>query len=101
VAEEMRVELAGLMAKGLTHDQVVEYYVKKYGSQEVLASPIDKGFNRLAWLLPYGAGALGVVIVGRVAFSWSRRRAAAPPAEPAAHDEALESKLDDELRDLD
>ena len=29
----------------------------KYGSQEVLASPIDKGFNRLAWMLPYAVGA--------------------------------------------
>ena len=28
----------------------------KYGSQEVLAAPIDKGFNRLAWLLPYAVG---------------------------------------------
>jgi cytochrome c-type biogenesis protein CcmF len=102
-AEEMREELAGLVAKGLTHDQIIEYYVGKWGSQEVLASPIDKGFNRLAWLLPYFAGALGVVTVGGLAMRWSRhasaQRDASVPAQPGPAD--LESKLDDELRDLD
>ena len=91
-----------LTAKGLTHDQIIEYFVKKYGSQEVLASPIDEGFNRLAWLLPYGVGLVGVVASsawrcdGRDGGADSRRRGA-----PAARDAALESRLDDELRDLD
>ena len=31
--------------------------VEKYGSQQFLAAPIDKGFNRLAWLFPYLLGA--------------------------------------------
>jgi cytochrome c-type biogenesis protein CcmF len=102
-AGEMREELAALVAKGLTHDQIIEYYVGKYGSQEVLASPIDKGFNRLAWLLPYLAGAVGVVTVGGLAVRWSRHapadHAARARVQPAPAD--LESRLDDELRDLD
>jgi len=102
-AAEMREELAGLVAKGLTHDQIIDYYVGKWGSQEVLASPIDKGFNRLAWLLPYFAGALGVVTVGGLAVRWSRHnpadRSARGHVQPAPAD--LESRLDDELRDLD
>ena len=103
-AEEMRAELASLVAKGLTHDQIIEHFVTKYGSQEVLASPINVGFNRLAWLLPYGIGAVGVVMVGSLAVRWSRRRAgnAAPDAGLSAPPDAgLERKLDDELRDLD
>jgi len=99
----MREELAGLVAKGLTHDQIIEYYVGKWGSQEVLASPIDKGFNRLAWLLPYFAGALGIVTVGGLAVRWSRRASAQSGVntqmQPAPA--GLESRLDDELRDLD
>jgi cytochrome c-type biogenesis protein CcmF len=103
IAEQMRVELASLVAKGMTHDQVIDYFVKKYGSQEVLASPIDVGFNRLAWFLPYAVGAVGVVTVGSLAVRWSRRRAGSAPAagDTAPHDADLESKLDDELRDLD
>jgi cytochrome c-type biogenesis protein CcmF len=103
VAGEMRAEVATLVAAGKTNDEIINYYVEKYGSQEPLASPIDKGFNRLAWLLPYGLGAVGVMVIGGVALRWSRRGAAAAgEAEPAASgNAALESRLDDELRDLD
>jgi len=103
-AEEMRMELSSLVAKGMTNDQIIEYYVKKYGSQEVLASPIDEGFNRLAWLVPYGVGAIGIVAVGRLALRWTRKRpepAAPATSESVVKDATLESKLDDELRDLD
>ncbi len=37
------------------------------------AAPIDKGFNRLAWLFPYLVGASGAVAVAFVAMRWSRR----------------------------
>src|SRR5262249_53627977 len=64
IAGEMRQELASLVARGMTREQVYQYYIDKYGSQEPLASPIDKGFNRIAWALPYIAGATGAVLVG-------------------------------------
>jgi cytochrome c-type biogenesis protein CcmF len=102
VAAGQREEIARLVAEGKSFDEVVQYFVAKYGSQEVLAAPIDEGFNRLAWALPYVAGLAGIVVVGGVAIRWTRRSAgaAAPEALPRA-DAALESKLDDALRDLD
>jgi cytochrome c-type biogenesis protein CcmH/NrfF len=105
LAVEMRAELAGLVARGMSRDEVYAYYIKKYGSQEPLASPIDKGFNRLAWLLPYVVGASGAVMVVLVARRWSRHDEGSDvkPAETpdATADAALKAKLDDELRDLD
>lgn len=100
-ADMMRRELATLVEVGKTRDEIIDHFVKKYGSQEVLASPIDKGFNRLAWLLPYGLGGLGIVLVGGMAVRWSRRTTAAAPLAPAAAAPELERRLDDELRDLD
>jgi cytochrome c-type biogenesis protein CcmH/NrfF len=98
----MREELADLIEKGLNNDQIIEYYVNKYGSQEVLASPIDKGFNRMAWLLPYVAGGVGIVVVGGMALRWTRRPEASHASQSAPVVSAeLESRLDDELRDLD
>ena len=99
----MRAEIADLVASGKSYDEVVDYYVKKYGSQEVLASPIDEGFNRLAWFLPYAIGLVGILVVGGVAIKWTRKSDAAPVAAPAqtAVTEAREARLDDELRDLD
>jgi cytochrome c-type biogenesis protein CcmH/NrfF len=97
----MRRELATLVEVGKTRDEIINHFVTKYGSQEVLASPIDKGFNRLAWLLPYGLGGLGIVLVGGTAVRWSRRNTAAETIAPAAAAPELERRLDDELRDLD
>ena len=97
----MRTEVAGLVAKGMTHDQVIEYFVKKHGGQDVLAAPIDRGFNRVAWLLPYGVGLVGVALIGRIAWRWSHRSTAASAPPPGPGDAALERRLDDELRDLD
>jgi cytochrome c-type biogenesis protein CcmH/NrfF len=94
------------VSEGTTEQQIVEYYLAKYGSQEPLASPIDTGFNRLAWAFPYLLGTGGLVLVGTVALRWSRRSGEAAKADamgtPASsQDAALEARLDDELRDLD
>ena len=72
----------------------------KYGSQEPLAMPLNKGLYRLSWLFPFAVGAMGAVIAGSVAVRWSRRRSAAPVA-PAPIDPDLNERLDDELRNLD
>jgi cytochrome c-type biogenesis protein CcmH/NrfF len=98
----MRQEISGLVAQGKTKDEVIQYHIAKYGSQEPLAAPIDQGFNRLAWLFPYLIGAGGLVIAGSVAIRWSRKPAAAPSADVVARaDPALEARLDDELSELD
>jgi hypothetical protein len=69
----------------------------------VLAAPLDRGFNRLAWIFPYAIGATGLVLAGLTAIRWSRRRdthdESAAASEPNA--DALAARLDDELRDLD
>jgi cytochrome c-type biogenesis protein CcmH/NrfF len=104
LAAEMRAEVAAMIAQGKTREQIYAYYVEKYGSQEPLASPIDTGFNRLAWFFPYLIGATGAASVAVVAFRWSRRDAAAAPAPArtdAPDDPDLRARLEDELRDLD
>jgi cytochrome c-type biogenesis protein CcmF len=103
VAGEMREEIARLTTEGKTYDQIIEHFVTKYGSQEVLAAPLDQGFNRLAWFFPYAAGLAGIAMVGAIAVRWSRRTRGghATDGAVAAHDTALERRLDDELRDLD
>ena len=104
LAAEMRGEVATLVAQGKTREQIYAYYIAKYGSQEPLSSPIDEGFNRLAWFFPYLIGATGAASIAIVAFRWSRREAAPAPQQAqadAAEDPTLRERLDDELRDLD
>ena len=99
-ADGMREEIAGLIDQGSTKDDVIQRFVAKYGSQEALAAPIDEGFNRLAWLFPYVIGIVGAFGVGVIAMRWSRQEKE-PARPPEQTDPQLETRLDDELRNLD
>jgi cytochrome c-type biogenesis protein CcmF len=104
-AVQDRVEIRQLLNQGRTRDQMIQYFMRKYGGQVALAAPIDKGFNRLAWLFPYTLGAVAAGGLGYTAYRLSRRPAAVTagaPGELAGREDAdLADKLDDELRSLD
>ena len=101
-SHQMRAELAALIDQGKSHDQIVASFVQTYGSQEMLGAPIDKGFNRLAWILPLTFGGGAAAIVGFVAVRWSRRHGDGLPESPVTAPETeLDERLDDELRNLD
>ena len=101
--QEQTPKLEEFIASGMDREQVRVAFVGWYGSQDILAAPIDRGFNRLAWLLPYVLGLGGAVVVVGTASRWARRKGTASTAdEPrAALDPALQERLDDELRNLD
>jgi len=101
---EQREKLYQYIDAGMTPDQIRAAFVKDHGGEDILAAPIDEGFNKLAWALPYVAGITGAAFVGFAAFRWSRRRedeASEAPAAPVPAEDALRARLDDELRDLD
>ena len=99
--ENEKAMLREQVAQGKTHDEIIDFFVAKFGGQDVLGAPIDRGFNRLAWLFPYLVGATGAVAVGVAAVRLSRRREEPEAAAAAEADPTLEERLDDELRDLD
>jgi cytochrome c-type biogenesis protein CcmF len=99
-AAAMRDEIAMLARQGKTKPQILSYFVEKYGSQEPLAEPIDEGFNRLGWLLPYVVGGGTLLVVLATARRWTRGAPAAAGGA-ATIDAELSARLDDELRDLD
>jgi cytochrome c-type biogenesis protein CcmF len=112
-AEKMRNDISKMVAEGKTVDQVIAYYLEKYPGESALAMPLDKGFNRLAWVLPYAALLAGVGALVVAARRMVRRPAGAPepvqvavsePKKTAAAEpptDEYEAKLDDELDDLD
>jgi cytochrome c-type biogenesis protein CcmF len=101
-----------MLAEGKSRDDVVAAFVKQYGGAHVLMAPPDKGFNRLAWALPYTVGAAGVAGLAFAAWRFTRRgespgkapaapEPAAPRSSPAAAEPDLEEKLEDELAKID
>jgi cytochrome c-type biogenesis protein CcmF len=98
--KEQNAKLDRFLGAGMDREQVRAAFVAEAGSQNVLAAPIDKGFNRLAWLFPYLLGASGAVVAGFAVVRWSRNHDQMPDAT-AASDPALDERLDDELRNLD
>jgi cytochrome c-type biogenesis protein CcmF len=99
-ADQMRTELRGEIDAGKSKQQIIDHFTEIYGGTHFLGAPVDKGFNRLAWLLPYVVGGVGLVTVTAVARKWTRPAAESPTA-PAPVDASLNDRLDDELRDLD
>ena len=101
----MQDELKGFIDQGKGKDDIRRAFAALYGSQEPLSAPLDEGFNRLAWAVPYMLGGLGFASAVIVARRWSKSssRLAVAGGAPAASlvDARLEERLSDDLRDLD
>lgn len=72
-------ELVAAVDGGKSNEDILSAFVNEYGPT-VLAAPPNSGFNRIAWLMPYFALAIGVCGVVLVVRNWRGRpiRAAAP-----------------------
>ena len=97
----VKTEVTGLIKQGKTEKEVLDFYVAKFGGQQVLSEPFNQGAGRLVWLVPYLTGLFGAITALVFAVRWSRRPALAGTAMAAEEDTALSARLDDELRDLD
>ena len=97
----VKAEVTTLMNEGKTDDQVLDYYVAKFGGEQVLSEPRNHGTGRLVWIVPYVVGLGGAALALTLALRWSRRPTFAGSAGALADDPALSARLDDELRDLD
>lgn len=99
--EQMRQEIAIMLADGKDTAEIKAYFLTQYGPQ-VLGEPPRSGFNWLAWLLPIVAiagGAIFLLVRGRSLFTRSAEKAAVTPARPAEkEDDPYARQLDEELK---
>jgi len=100
-AAGVRKEVGELVDQGKTEDEIVQHFIAKYGSQELLGAPLDQGIGRFAWLFPYLVGAGAMIGVGLVAMRWTRQANQPDAPNTDQSDPALDERLDDELRNLD
>ena len=67
-AVEMREEIKKMVIKGMTDQEIKDYYVEKYGIY-ILADPPKTGFDTLVLIAPILFGLIGLIILYRYLFS--------------------------------
>jgi cytochrome c-type biogenesis protein CcmH len=96
-ANRMRAFIRERIEAGDTKEEIKEQLVAQFGDR-VLASPPRRGFNLLAWLLPFAGLLAGGTAVGVLARRWSRARDAERSSDGGGRlDPELERRLDEEL----
>jgi cytochrome c-type biogenesis protein CcmH/NrfF len=71
-SDRMRGELSAALDRGDSDDLTLQAFVQKYGTT-VIAAPTTKGFNRVAWIMPFVALALGFVALVLIVRAWRNR----------------------------
>lgn len=91
ISVQMRGIIREKLQQGETRDQIIQYFVDRYG-EAILTQPPKHGLNLLVWVLPLAGILAGLGILATAL--WARRPApvaTAPPPEPSlsAEDEHL------------
>jgi cytochrome c-type biogenesis protein CcmH len=65
-AKKITEQVVQMIEKGQSKEEIIQYFVRTNG-ERILAAPTKKGFNLIAWVLPFlaiilGAGAIYVFI---------------------------------------
>jgi cytochrome c-type biogenesis protein CcmH len=87
-SSRMRDQLVAAVGRGESDNSVLQSFIHDYGTT-VLAVPTNRGFNRVAWIMPYAALVGGIMLVALIARSW-KKRSAPLPAKPFARARAVE-----------
>ena len=75
-SDKMRNQLQAALDKGDNDDLILQGFVQEYGPT-VIAAPTAKGFNRVAWIMPFAVLAAGIAFVTWVVRAWKNRPAPA------------------------
>jgi cytochrome c-type biogenesis protein CcmH/NrfF len=71
-SDKMRNELIASLDRAESDDLILQGFVQNYGPT-VIAAPTATGFNRIAWVVPFLALALGMAFVVLVVRSWKNK----------------------------
>jgi cytochrome c-type biogenesis protein CcmH len=104
-AQRIKVEIQERIAAGDTRSEIKQRLVSEWGAR-ILAAPPRHGFDLIAWLLPLIGVLGGALVLGLLAWRWTRAREPEPTPQrwslnghPLGPEE--ERRLDDELARFD
>jgi cytochrome c-type biogenesis protein CcmH len=98
VSDKIRKEVREMVAAGKSRDEILDYYVAQYG-ERILAAPRAKGFNSLAYILPWLALAMGAWLLILLV---RKTRSPAPAAvSQTVPDSRYAQTVEQEIKELD
>jgi cytochrome c-type biogenesis protein CcmH len=100
VSEQIRQEVRAMVAAGKSRDEILDYYVAKYG-ERILATPRAKGFNRMVYILPWATLILGAWLLIVLLRKQRKPELAAAPNPPSIPDERYAAIIEKEMKELD
>ncbi len=68
-AEQMRQTIKAYLDQGKSKEEILAYFVGQYG-EVVLSTPTKKGFNLIAWVIPFAGIVLGAGAVYLALRKW-------------------------------
>lgn len=103
LSQQIKGVIRERLLRGESREQVIAYFVSKYG-EWVLLSPPKRGFNLIAWGLPFAAmlGGLAGILAAIRRWASHRQTSQSGPAVRAGGppDPRYHERLTQELRDL-
>ncbi|MFQ5829208.1 MAG: cytochrome c-type biogenesis protein CcmH [Candidatus Methylomirabilia bacterium] len=97
MANQMRGIIRERLAAGESPEQVIAYFVDKYG-EWILLMPRPRGFNLLVWVVPFVGIVLGLGGIAILSVRWARRPR--PEGIPEAVDPAIRERIRREVAEL-
>jgi len=98
----LKQEIADELRQGLTRVEVLDHFRLKYG-EKILSAPTTTGFNLVAWVTPFAAVLIALLVIILVSRRWRRSgpAAVAPAAAVSNADAKQRAVLETELRRYD
>ncbi len=98
--EEMTTLIEQKLAQGQSEEQIIQSFVAQYGEQ-VLASPPKRGFNLVAWVLPFAAILVGGGVIYVAVKKWVRQGGRSQISTVTEEkDEKYQRQLEEELKEF-
>ncbi len=101
VRDVMNTVISQQLSEGQSEGQIMQFFADRYGEQ-VLAAPPKRGFNLIAWLLPFAALLAGGGAIYFAIRKWVRRDGQPPVSVSAEADEddEYQRQLEKELEEF-
>ena len=98
-ADQMNAVISKMLDDGMSKTDVIGAYVARYG-EVVLSAPTRKGFNLLAWIMPYVFLLGGFVLLMSIFKRWSSQKPVMGAVEknPRVVNNALMARMEQEMK---